>query len=126
MSVVSGKDGKIMIGETSLAEITKWTFNPTANVGAWHGSGGGGYKKRVAGVKDGSGDIEFKVDESDMIYDTIPEGTSVTLLLYRDGTNYFSVPAIITGIDFEVDIDDGEPNSGSASFETNGAWTDNP
>jgi len=125
MATVSGKDGKVLNGSIQIAEITKWTFNPTANVGSWHSSSGDGSKARVAGTKSGSGDIEGKIDEDSSLYDDMQEGSTVQLYLYRDGSDYFEFDAVITGIDFEVDIDDGEVNSFTASYETNGEWSDN-
>ena len=119
----SGKDGKVRIGASDLAEITGWTFNPTSNNPSWASSSTGGYKTRVAGVKDGSGSIEGKYDKTDPIDDSIKEGDCVTLELFQDATRKFIVPAIIEGMTFEQDMDDGEVVSWSADFATTGAWT---
>jgi hypothetical protein len=123
MAGLSGKNGKVQSGGADLAEVTHWTFNPTSNNPAWHGSGGGGTKQRVAGVKDGSGTVDFKYDDADKIHDAINEGDSVTLNLYVDANSFFAVPALVDGISYDVDIDDGEAVSGTIDFSANGAWT---
>lgn len=123
MAALSGKNGKITIGSSDLAEITSWSFNPTSNNPAWASSSNAGYKVREAGVKDGSGSFEGKYDKADQINDRITVGDKVTLLLYIDASSFFSVPAIIDSISYEVDIDDGEIVSFTCDFSTNGAWT---
>lgn len=124
MAGQSGKDGKVLAGATQLAEITKWTFNPKSNNPAWASSDSAGYKKRVAGVKDGGGSIEGKFDSSSKFYTLVAEGDEVTLKLYLDATRYYSVPAIIDDYSLTVDMDTGDVVGWSANFSTNGAWTE--
>jgi hypothetical protein len=50
------------------------------------------------------------------------EGAAVTLLLYLDATHFYSVPAIITRVEVEVNIDSGDVIGGTANFDTDGAW----
>ena len=45
------------------------------------------------------------------------------LLLYIDATRFYSVPAIIDSINFEVDIDTGEVVGWTADYSADGAWT---
>ena len=123
MATISGKNGKVMVGAAALADITQWTFNTTSNNAAYASSSTGGYKKRVAGVKDGSGNAAFKLDPADPITDAINEGDAVTLLLHLDATNFYSVPAVIDAVRLEVDIDTGDVVGGVAEFSANGAWT---
>jgi hypothetical protein len=120
---ISGKGGKAQIGSTDISEITKWSFNPTSNNSAWASSDTSGYKKRVAGVKDGSGSIEGVFDEEDEIYLTFEPGDSITLKLYIDASKYYSVPSLIDSFSIEVDLNDGEVVGWSADFSINGAWT---
>ncbi len=122
MAVESGKDGKIMIGATPVADITSWEFHKETTTTRYGSSSTGGYKATVAGVKLGGGTIEFKWDAS--APSPILEGTSVTLLLHLNGTEKFTVPAVIKNFRVKVDIDSGEVTAGSAAFETNGAWTE--
>ncbi len=123
MSVISGKDGKVMIGATTLADITFWTLATASNNPAYASSATSGHKKRVAGVKDASGSIQGKLDVADPVTDDFDEGDAVTLLLYIDATRFYSVPAIIDSINFEVDIDTGEVIGWTADYSADGAWT---
>ncbi len=119
---ISGKSGLVKIGDDPVAEVTNWSFTKQANSSRYASSSSGGFKRSVAGVKSGSGEIEFKFDID--AASPLVEGAAVTLLLYLDATHFYSVPAIVTRIEVEVDIDTGDVISGSAHFETDGAWTE--
>ncbi|MHC4406550.1 MAG: hypothetical protein ACYTG0_43550 [Planctomycetota bacterium] len=125
-SGISGKDGLVKAGAggTQIAEITGWRFTKTSNNPAWASSDTGGYKTRVAGVKDGSGSIDFKYSTATAQHTLIAEGTLVTLELYRNASLYISVPAVIDSISDEVDINDGDTVSGSADFSITAAWSE--
>lgn len=124
MAVLSGKNGKVRIGSSDLAEITGWTFNPTSNNPSYASSGTAGFKKREAGVKDGSGTISGKYDKADPIQDRMDVGAKVTLELHVDAAEHkFIVPAIIDSITYTTDMDDGEIVSFDADFSINGAFT---
>ena len=113
---ISGKDGKVLIGTTAIAEVTGWRFTKTANNPSWASSDTGGFKTRVAGVKDGSGSIDFKYSPTAEQHTVIGEGTMVTLILHRNGSKTLTVKAIIDSVSDEVDINDGDAVSGSADF----------
>lgn len=123
MPTISGKDGKVKLGSATLADITHWKFRTTAGLAAYASSATGGYKRRVAGIKDGGGTLEGKLDPGHAVSDDFEEGAAVTLLLYIDATRFYSVPAIIETFRLEVDIDRGDIVGWQADFSTNGAWT---
>ncbi len=123
MSGISGKNGKVQVAGTDIAEVTKWSFNPTSNNSSWASSSTAGYKDRVGGSKDGSGTIEGKLDVTDPIYNQLEEGDEFTGLFYIDDTRFYEVPAIVDSMDLEVDIDDGEVVGWSIDFSTRGQWT---
>ncbi len=122
MALETGDDGKVMIGGGTLADITAWTFETFARNVAYASSATGGYRKQIVGVKDGRGTIQFKLDVSDALTDQFDEGSAVTLLLYLDGSRFYSVPAVIDSIKMAVEIDRGDLIGGAAEFSTNGAW----
>jgi hypothetical protein len=123
MATISGKNGKVLIGSTTLAEITDWTFHTTSLNHAYASSSTAGFRRRVPGVKDGSGSIGFKLDPADPITDDFDEGSAVTLLLYVDATHFYTVPAVIDSIQLAVDISSGDVLGGTAMFSADGAWT---
>jgi hypothetical protein len=122
MAVESGKDGKILIGATPIADITGWEFDKECHTTRYGSSATGGFRKTVAGVKQGQGTIEFKWDSA--AASPILEGTSATLLLHLNATEKFTIPAIIKNFRVRVDINTGEVTAGAAAFETDGAWTE--
>jgi hypothetical protein len=110
----------VKIGDATVAEVTKWSFIKQAASSRYASSSTGGFKRSIAGVKSGNGQIEFKFD---MAADSpLAEGAAVTLLLYLDVTHFYSVPAIITRVEVEVNIDTGDVIAGAANFDTDGAW----
>src|SRR3954466_12565707 len=123
MATFSGKDGKIKVGATTLADITRWSLSTTAHNASYASSATAGFKRRVAGVKEGSGRIMFKLDAADPLTDDFQEGSSVTLLLYVDATHFYSLPALIPTLTLDVDIASGDVVGGTAEFSTSGAWT---
>lgn len=123
MAAISGKNGKVLAGAVQLAHITGWSLNPTSNNPDWASSDTSGTKNRVAGITDSSGSFDFKWDSTSEIWDTLTEGTEVTLNLYLSATVFIIVPAIIDGISFEVDINDGDTVSGTADFSQSAAIT---
>lgn len=123
MAGFSGKNGKVVYGASDFLEVTKWSFTPTSNNPSWASSTNPGYKKRVAGVKDGSGNVEGKDDATTHIWDAIQEGSSVTLKLYVNASDFITVPSLVDQLNIECDMDDGEPVSWNFDFSTNGAWT---
>ncbi len=123
MAIFSGKDGKVLAGTTTLAEITQWTFQTRSNNVAYGSSATAGYRRRVAGAKDGRGTIRGKLDPADPLTNAFEEGDTVTLQLYLDASRFYSVPALIDTLQFEVDIDSGDIVGWVAEFSTDGAWT---
>lgn len=130
MAAISGKNGSVETtsgsggGDGAQTEITGWTFNTTSNNPSWASSTNPGYKKRVAGVKDGSGTVNGKYDSSNAIFDTFEPGVTVTLTLKLNNSNYYEVPAIVDDFNLEVDMDNGDVVGWSMNFSTNGEWTE--
>jgi hypothetical protein len=122
MAVFSGKNGKVLAGASTVLDVTKWEFNDEANTHRYASSATGGYKKTVAGTQQGDGSIDYK--QSDSSQPTLRSGMSVTLKLYEDTTHFWIVPAVIKSNKRSVDIDSGEEVGGTASFESDGSWTE--
>lgn len=119
----SGKDGTVKIGSTDIAEIRGWSFNPKSNNPKYASNKTGGYKRTVAGVKEGSGTMSGAYDTAIPFMGVIEVGTDATLKLYVNATWFFSVPAVIDDYKINVDVDNGEIVSWEGTFSANGAWT---
>jgi predicted secreted protein len=125
MATVSGQYGQIQIGSSDITECMFWSFTRTVADHAYASCSTGGYKKRIAGTKDGTGTMRGLQSDaaSDDIETDFEEGDSVTLVLFWTATKKYTVPAIITRLHTECDIDDGAPVPWEADFGANGAWT---
>jgi len=124
MATASGKDGKVEVDSSEVAEVLAWQLTTTSNNPAHASSSTQGAKTRNAGVKDARGSIQFKLDFSNPITDQFDEGTKATLKLYLDATRFFTVPAIIDQIVWDdVDVNDGETIGGTANFSGTGPIT---
>lgn len=123
MAAASGQYGKIMVGGSTLIECTGWSFDRQVAEHVYASCATGGYKKRIAGTKDGSGELRGIFDPDDPIEGYINEGDHVTLLLYFSATKYHSVPAQINSINIDTDIEEGDIVRWTAQFGINGAYT---
>jgi hypothetical protein len=133
MAVESGQLGMVKVGSAKLLDIMEWTFNTEAFTTRFGSSATAGYKQSVTGVKMGGGTIRYMWDGAgtggDIPGATAPqfalkEGLAVTLLLYTNATEFYSVPAVIKSRTLTVDMDNGAATGGSATFETTGAWSE--
>lgn len=124
LTAESGKDGFVAVsGTTHCAEVTKWTLSKSIVVTQFGSSESAGYKKAISGIRSATGTIEGKWDSAAV--SALIDGTSTaTLLLYLNGTEKYTIPAIISNFTITVDIDNGTPTGFTATFENNGAWTE--
>jgi hypothetical protein len=118
----SGKSGKVLISAASVASVTQWSFSKEAETDRFASSESSGYKLTYSGSGSATGSIEFKVDRTGAF--PALEGTSATLLLYVNGSVFYSVPAIMKNFKITTDIDTGKVVAGTCDFESNGAWAE--
>ena len=129
---VAGKNGKVVIGESATKKVVgikNWslelsldTLETTALGDDW--------KNYITGLKEWSasseGDYEVPVDADGQqaLQDAFLNGTTVTVKLYVDGTNYYKGEAFINSLSIEVPVDDVVSISieftgtGALTFET--------
>lgn len=129
---VAGKNGKVVIGEASTKKVVgikNWslelsldTLETTALGDDW--------KNYITGLKEWSasseGDYEVPVDTEGQkaLQDAFLNGTTVTVKLYVDGTNYYQGEAYINSLSIEDPVDDVVSISieftgtGALTFET--------
>lgn len=119
---ISGKDGTIKISTVVVAGITKWDMDKKAETDSKATNESGGFKAACAGPKSITGTVEGLLDRA--AASTILEGTAATLLLYINATIFYTVPAIMSNFRPSVNIDSGAFISFTASFVSNGAYTE--
>ena len=129
---VAGKNGKVVVGASAskkVVGIKNWslelsldTLETTALGDDW--------KNYITGLKEWSasseGDYEVPVDTEGQkaLQDAFLDGTTVTVKLYVDGTNYYQGEAYINSLSIEDPVDDVVSISieftgtGALTFET--------
>ena len=129
---VAGKNGKLVVGASAskkVVGIKNWslelsldTLETTALGDDW--------KNYITGLKEWSasseGDYEVPVDTEGQkaLQDAFLNGTTVTVKLYVDGTNYYQGEAYINSLSIEDPVDDVVSISieftgtGALTFET--------
>lgn len=110
MAVHTGSAGLIKIGSNTVAEVTAFTMETTADV-IESTQLTDTNKTYEVSRKDGTVTIEAAWDETDSNGQIVlQEATGVTLLLYPEGADsgdyFYTVPAIVTGNSVAVTMDD--------------------
>jgi hypothetical protein len=121
MSAFSGKYGTVLLASAAVNEVTKFTIEDKVNVGKWGSNLSAGWKNAIAGVREKTGTVEFKIPTGGSA--AMEAGDSVTLHLKPDGSADQTGPAIIEGVSMDVDVDTGDPVGGSFTWHSNGAWS---
>jgi hypothetical protein len=120
MAVLSGKNGTLYLNGSEITPVVNWKLTAQSSNPEYAANDTGGWKKRVAGVRDASGSLEIKA--SDDRHCPIEEGDAPLLALHldRSGSNYYQVPAIVDKISVQVDIQKGEIVAYLVDFSGNG------
>lgn len=110
MAVHTGSAGLIKIGANTVAEVTAFTMETTADV-IESTELSDTSKTYEVSRKSGTVTIEAAWDETDSNGQIVlQEATGVTLLLYPEGADsgdyFYTVPAIVTGNSVAVTMDD--------------------
>jgi len=123
MAVLSGKDGTLYVDDAEVTPVSNWKLSVTSHNPDYAANDTGGWKKRVAGVKDCGGSFEVKVESDGNC--PVGEGDAVTLKLHVDatGNNYYEVPALVDRIEVDVDVNRGRIVAFVVDFSGNGAIT---
>ncbi|MCE9545554.1 MAG: hypothetical protein K8T25_08560 [Planctomycetia bacterium] len=124
MPLLSGKSGRVLADGAALAEITLWTFKTLRRNVAYASSATGGFRRRLPGVREGSGRFNFVVAAANPANANLQTGAELTLSLCLDASRCYTVPAMIDSVAIETDISGGGPITGWAEFSTTGAWTE--
>jgi len=123
---LSGNAGKVLIGGSAVAEISKWKATVDRGLktyGAQSGvSGGVGWEKTLVGTHKCSGSFEGYFDPNFAIGTQADVDTLVTLSLYLNYPSaYITGSARIASRDLSADIDTGDPEPLAYNFQYHGA-----
>lgn len=100
MAALVGKDAKVMIGTAQVAQADTWSLDTPATLLETTNFGSAGWKEYIAGLKEWNGSFECNFDPTDTtgqvaLRTAWQNGTTVSLKLYVNATNYYSGNALI-------------------------------
>lgn len=124
-TVLTGRNGKVVVEDTLVARITTWSVSPTlASSSEWGDSDSAGYTNRTAGRKDATFDTEGKFDTDDEVYDLFFPGDILTVVLWMDATSlYWDFPcAMCKDFSLSIDVDSQEVVGWKASWGADGIF----
>lgn len=100
-----------MVGAAQVAEVKNWSVEPGADM-LDTTTQGSDWKTFIAGLKEWSGSIEGNwtvntdTNGQKALQDAYLNGTSVSLKLYVNATNYYSGTAFIKNLSVEDSVED--------------------
>lgn len=119
MAVRTGCRGKILIDDVEVAEVRNWSFDWNVAVKEYASSSTACAKKRLGSQQDVSGGrFEVYIDDEDRIDAQIEPGDEVTLKLYEDTDDLWTITdTLISSISPATDIEGDELVGASVGFE---------
>lgn len=118
MAAIDGKGGSAKIGANTIAEVTSWTMDIAIDM-LDSTSLGDSWREFIAGLAGATGSVEVKWDiPNDANGQTALQtaalaGTTVTLNLYVNATNYYSGSAYVSNLN----VSDPVENLVTATFD---------
>jgi len=124
MAGLAGKDGSLMIGASTMAEVQSWSIDTSTDM-LEDSSLGAEWKTNVAGLSEWSASVEASWLMSDTAQvacqNAFLNKTTVTPKLYTNATNYYTGTAYIESISISDSV--GELVTASLSLKGTGAMT---
>ena len=106
---LAGKSGKVSLGANDVAELKSWSLDlgsaviETTSLGAAWKSSISGLKEWKASA-DGNWIMNTDTNGQTALQNAYLNGTTVTLKLYVNATNYYSGSAFVSGIKIEDSV----------------------
>lgn len=122
MAVLTGKNGSVKIGADTMNEVQSWSLDIGHDM-LEDTALGDNWKSYVAGLGEWTSSIEVKFDLTDAaqsaLHTAMLNGTSITVKLYTNATNYYTGTGYISSFSIEDPVEDLI----SASLEIQGSGT---
>lgn len=119
---ISGVNGDCLTASGKVLEVCKWSWKPKIEQKEYASNKTGGFKRVILSNKMADGSIDGVWDPWDPITDHMDVGTYVALHLQTVALQYWNINALVTDMDFTVDIESGDVEKWTASLKSNGAW----
>ena len=118
---IHGNEGKILVGSSTIAELTKWEGTLAKNLVMYTSQDGAPWQKTVTGNKAFSGTITGKYDPDDPIDAVLDTDALVALRLHQNSAKYVDLQARLGDLSFTDDIDGNAIQEWTCTFESDGA-----
>ena len=111
MAAIAGKGGSARLGANTIAEVTSWSLDISADM-LDSTSLGDDWREFIAGLNGATGSVEVKWDiPTDTLGQTALQnamlaGTTVTLDLYVNATKYYTGTAYVSSLSIEDPVED--------------------
>lgn len=111
MAAIAGKGGSAKIGANTIAEVTSWTMDIAIDM-LDSTSLGDDWREFIAGLAGATGSVEVKWDIPNdangqaALQTAALAGTTVTLNLYVNATNYYSGSAYVSNVNVSDPVED--------------------
>ena len=111
MAAIAGKGGSAKIGANTIAEVSSWGLDISADM-LNSTSLGDNWREFVAGLNGATGSVEVKWDIPNdangqtALQTAMLNGTTVTLNLYVNSSNYYSGTAYVSNLSVEDPVED--------------------
>lgn len=111
MAAIAGKGGSARLGVNTIAEVTSWSMDISADM-LDSTSLGDSWREFIAGLNGATGSVEVKWDIPNdangqaALQTALLNGTTVTLDLYVNATNYYSGSAYVSSLSVEDPVED--------------------
>ena len=130
MANQSGREASIQMdtgGGTfeNIIDCSRWTMTRKVKVYPYASCSTNGNTARITGTRDATGTLEGYTDDALHISTFIQEGDAVALRLYLNAVNFWDVPAVITEVSEEANVEEGSILKWTASWEADGTYTYN-
>lgn len=121
MAAKSGKHGYVVVGGSTINELTGWDYEHGSEVQSYASRAGGGATQTEAGVESGSGTINCLMDPDDPASALLTSGTLAYLYLHHNTTVMHEGYARIGKRNFSVSRA-GELQPCTIQFTQHGEW----
>lgn len=126
MGLITGRDGRVLRDGAAVADIAGWSLLTAARGKSYASSATGGYRRRVAGVREASGKVAGKLggESPASLGGVLTEGDAVVLRLHVSPAHWYEVPAVIDTLRVVVDVERDEIVGWEAEYTADGEWTE--
>lgn len=124
MSALAGRAGSVKIGANTVLEIGEWSLNIDIDLPE-HTDFGDVWKEHLVGLRGATGSFNGRLDPADttghvaLITEALSGTSGVTLNLYINATNYFSMTALLSQMSPKASV--GGVVENSYNFTATGA-----